>query len=170
MYIKLDALFLSTTLNKPTLGYFLFMHMHLYPWFYIWLLNCTAMPDDGKLDTESDSGEFWVLFGGFAPIGKKVASEDDIIPEATPAKLYRYFPLPLFYLRAKVRLSLVNFLLPFYLIFTSDWKALIFFFNLFWVAVATSWNVKQILICLNLLSFTLCPVVQELEYKKSLWC
>ncbi|XP_059462286.1 villin-3 [Corylus avellana] len=47
-----------------------------------------AIVDDGKLDTESDSGEFWVLFGGFAPIGKKVASEDDVIPEATPAKLY----------------------------------------------------------------------------------
>ncbi|KAM6592656.1 hypothetical protein CsatA_000359 [Cannabis sativa] len=47
-----------------------------------------AIVDDGKLDTESDSGEFWVLFGGFAPIGKKVVSEDDIIPEATPAKLY----------------------------------------------------------------------------------
>lgn len=48
------------------------------------------MLDDGKLDTESDSGEFWVLLGGFAPIGKKVLSEDDAIPEATPAKLYRY--------------------------------------------------------------------------------
>ncbi|KAJ1384153.1 Villin/Gelsolin, partial [Sesbania bispinosa] len=47
-----------------------------------------AIVDDGKLDTESDSGEFWVLFGGFAPIGKKVISEDDIIPEATPAQLY----------------------------------------------------------------------------------
>ncbi|KAJ0043511.1 hypothetical protein Pint_17881 [Pistacia integerrima] len=47
-----------------------------------------TMPDDGKLDTESDSGEFWVLFGGFAPIGKKVASEDDIVAESTPAKLY----------------------------------------------------------------------------------
>ncbi|KAF3964847.1 hypothetical protein CMV_010914 [Castanea mollissima] len=47
-----------------------------------------AIVDDGKLDTESDSGEFWVLFGGFAPIGKQVTSEDDIIPEATPAKLY----------------------------------------------------------------------------------
>ncbi|KAJ6912710.1 villin-3-like [Populus alba x Populus x berolinensis] len=47
-----------------------------------------AIVDDGKLDTESDSGEFWVLFGGFAPIGKKVASEDDIILETTPAKLY----------------------------------------------------------------------------------
>lgn len=47
-----------------------------------------AIVDDGKLDTESDSGEFWVLFGGFAPIGKKITSEDDIIPEATSAKLY----------------------------------------------------------------------------------
>ncbi|XP_057467993.1 villin-2-like [Actinidia eriantha] len=47
-----------------------------------------AIVDDGKLQTESDSGEFWVIFGGFAPIGKKVASEDDIIPEKTPPKLY----------------------------------------------------------------------------------
>ncbi|KAI4319610.1 hypothetical protein MLD38_033190 [Melastoma candidum] len=47
-----------------------------------------AIVEDGKLDTESDSGEFWVLFGGFAPIGKKVASDDDMVPEATPAKLY----------------------------------------------------------------------------------
>lgn len=45
--------------------------------------------DDGKLQTESDSGAFWVLFGGFAPIGKKVVTEDDIVPEKTPAKLYR---------------------------------------------------------------------------------
>lgn len=47
-----------------------------------------AIVDDGKLDTESDSGEFWVLFGGFAPIGKKVASDDEVIPVTTPAKLY----------------------------------------------------------------------------------
>ncbi|KAJ8755566.1 hypothetical protein K2173_022145 [Erythroxylum novogranatense] len=47
-----------------------------------------AIVDDGKLDTESDSGEFWVLMGGFAPIGKKITTEDDIIPESTPAKLY----------------------------------------------------------------------------------
>lgn len=46
--------------------------------------------DDGKFQAESDSGEFWLLFGGFAPIGKKVVSEDDIVLEATPAKLYRY--------------------------------------------------------------------------------
>ncbi|CAD5324677.1 unnamed protein product [Arabidopsis thaliana] len=37
-----------------------------------------AIVDDGKLDTESDSGAFWVLFGGFAPIGRKVANDDDI--------------------------------------------------------------------------------------------
>ncbi|XP_075109954.1 villin-2 [Nicotiana tabacum] len=47
-----------------------------------------AIVDDGNLQAESDSGSFWVLFGGFAPIGKKVASEDDIVPEKTPAKLY----------------------------------------------------------------------------------
>ncbi|WVZ06935.1 hypothetical protein V8G54_020281 [Vigna mungo] len=47
-----------------------------------------AIVDDGKLDTESDSGEFWVLFGGFAPIGKKVIAEDDIVLEAIPAQLY----------------------------------------------------------------------------------
>ncbi|KAK9289591.1 hypothetical protein L1049_007747 [Liquidambar formosana] len=47
-----------------------------------------AIVDDGKLEAESDSGEFWILFGGFAPIGKKVISEDDVIPESTPAKLY----------------------------------------------------------------------------------
>lgn len=48
-----------------------------------------SLPDDGKLDTESDSGEFWVLFGGFAPIGKKSPSEDDVVPDKIPAKLYR---------------------------------------------------------------------------------
>ncbi|KAL5995249.1 Caps the barbed end of actin filaments and is able to sever them in a calcium-dependent manner [Asimina triloba] len=48
-----------------------------------------ALIDDGKLVAESDSGEFWVLFGGFAPIGKKAASEDDVVLETTPGKLYR---------------------------------------------------------------------------------
>lgn len=48
------------------------------------------MSEDGKLVAESDSGEFWVLFGGFAPIGKKAIGEDDVVMETTPAKLYRY--------------------------------------------------------------------------------
>ncbi|KAJ0809099.1 putative villin headpiece, villin/Gelsolin, ADF-H/Gelsolin-like domain superfamily [Helianthus annuus] len=47
-----------------------------------------AIVDDGKLQAEGDSGEFWVIFGGFAPIGKKVLSDDDVIPERTPGKLY----------------------------------------------------------------------------------
>ncbi|WOK99111.1 hypothetical protein Cni_G07823 [Canna indica] len=47
-----------------------------------------AIIDDGKLQAESDSGEFWVLFGGFAPIGKKVFAEDDLALETSPAKLY----------------------------------------------------------------------------------
>ncbi|KAF2307957.1 hypothetical protein GH714_033793 [Hevea brasiliensis] len=38
---------------------------------------------DGKLDTESDSGEFWVLFGGFAPIGKKEFVVSQNRPKAT---------------------------------------------------------------------------------------
>ncbi|PKA56226.1 Villin-2 [Apostasia shenzhenica] len=47
-----------------------------------------AIIDDGKLVAESDSGEFWVLFGGFAPIGKKLASEEDIVLEKAARKLY----------------------------------------------------------------------------------
>ncbi|XP_020107953.1 villin-2 [Ananas comosus] len=47
-----------------------------------------AIIEDGKLVAESDSGEFWVLFGGFAPIGKKAIGEDDVVMETTPAKLY----------------------------------------------------------------------------------
>ncbi|GAA0156528.1 non-motor actin binding protein [Lithospermum erythrorhizon] len=47
-----------------------------------------AIVDDGKLQAESDSGDFWVLFGGFAPIGKKIPSEDDIVPEKTAPTLY----------------------------------------------------------------------------------
>ncbi|KAL8467528.1 hypothetical protein ACS0TY_030958 [Phlomoides rotata] len=47
-----------------------------------------AIVDDGKLKAESDSGEFWVLFGGFAPIGKKIITEDDVIAEKTAPQLY----------------------------------------------------------------------------------
>ncbi|XP_076958412.1 villin-3-like [Bidens hawaiensis] len=47
-----------------------------------------AIVDDGKLQAEGDSGEFWVIFGGFAPIGKKVMSDDDVVPDRTPGKLY----------------------------------------------------------------------------------
>lgn len=73
---------------------------------YIELSIILNILDDGKLDTESDSGEFWVLFGGFAPIGKKIASEDDIIPESTPAKLHRFvLAFPDFSLRRFIEFS-----------------------------------------------------------------
>ncbi|XP_074574968.1 villin-2-like [Curcuma longa] len=47
-----------------------------------------AIIEDGKLQANSDSGEFWVLFGGFAPIAKKLFTEDDFALEIVPAKLY----------------------------------------------------------------------------------
>ena len=60
-------------------------------YFFVSILMVFFMPDDGKLQAESDSGEFWVLFGGFAPIGKKTVSDDDVVLETTAPKLYRYF-------------------------------------------------------------------------------
>jgi hypothetical protein len=51
------------------------------------------MSDDGKLDAESDSGEFWVLFGGFAPIGKKTVGDDETALQAATPKIYRYIML-----------------------------------------------------------------------------
>ncbi|MFS7912841.1 putative villin/Gelsolin, ADF-H/Gelsolin-like domain superfamily [Helianthus anomalus] len=48
-----------------------------------------AIVDNGKLQAEGDSGEFRVIFGGFAPIGKKVLSDDDVIPKRTHGKLDR---------------------------------------------------------------------------------
>lgn len=55
------------------------------------LMYCPACTksEDGKLQADSDSGEFWVLFGGFAPIAKKLFTEDDFALEIVPAKLYR---------------------------------------------------------------------------------
>ncbi|GJP46171.1 hypothetical protein CLOM_g5489 [Closterium sp. NIES-68] len=46
-----------------------------------------AIIDDGKLD-DPDSNEFWELFGGFAPIAKKSASEDDVEAKPVPPTLY----------------------------------------------------------------------------------
>lgn len=34
---------------------------------------------DGTCDVAIVDGEFWVIFGGFTPIVKKVASDDDIV-------------------------------------------------------------------------------------------
>ena len=47
-----------------------------------------SLLDDGKLVAEPDTGEFWSLFGGFAPIGKRAPSEDDIPYGSCAGKLY----------------------------------------------------------------------------------
>lgn len=47
-----------------------------------------AVIDDGKLVAEADSGEFWGLFGGFAPISKRSGSEADSHMQTTPGKIY----------------------------------------------------------------------------------
>lgn len=47
-----------------------------------------AVIDDGKLVAEADTGEFWSLFGGFAPIGKRAPSEDDAVSEVSTGKLH----------------------------------------------------------------------------------
>ncbi|XP_074276815.1 villin-2-like isoform X1 [Silene latifolia] len=47
-----------------------------------------AIIDDDELQAESDFGDFWTLFGGFAPLAEKFTVDDDVIPEETPAKLY----------------------------------------------------------------------------------
>ncbi|KAJ0743467.1 putative villin/Gelsolin, ADF-H/Gelsolin-like domain superfamily [Helianthus annuus] len=76
--------------GKTRFMYIYFNHPMLH--FYVFLIILSSFSitilDDGKLQAEGDSGEFWVIFGGFAPIGKKVASEDDATPEETPPKPY----------------------------------------------------------------------------------
>ena len=42
----------------------------------------------GKLVAEADTGEFWSLFGGFAPIGRRATFEDDNPCESYAGKLY----------------------------------------------------------------------------------
>lgn len=75
---------LPSLVRVPTSTEFIFLLV------FIYIEILCYVQDDGKLQAESDSGEFWVLFGGFAPIGKKVVTEDDVVLEASPAKLYRY--------------------------------------------------------------------------------
>ncbi|KAF8395818.1 hypothetical protein HHK36_019772 [Tetracentron sinense] len=84
-------------------------------------VNGVHLPDDGKLVAESDSGEFWVLFGGFAPIGKKAASEDDVTLETTPGKLFRYFYLViLFYcVQTEGTNCILSFDLKYFLVLTA---------------------------------------------------
>lgn len=54
--------------------------------------NCfrfIVVADDGTLGTEADTGQFWVLFGGFAPLSKKATVADDTLELVKP-KLFWY--------------------------------------------------------------------------------
>lgn len=48
---------------------------------------CSSRADDGKLGSEADTGEFWSLFGGFAPLAKKAATNDTQKEEHVARKL-----------------------------------------------------------------------------------
>ncbi|XP_024637641.1 villin-4 [Medicago truncatula] len=46
-----------------------------------------ASIEDGRLMADSESGEFWGLFGGFAPLPRKTVSDDDKTIDSHPPKL-----------------------------------------------------------------------------------
>ncbi|XP_061990495.1 villin-4 isoform X1 [Rosa rugosa] len=48
-----------------------------------------ASIEDGKLMADADTGEFWALFGGFAPLPKKTANDEDKIFDSHSTKLLR---------------------------------------------------------------------------------
>ncbi|KAF8042572.1 hypothetical protein BT93_A1032 [Corymbia citriodora subsp. variegata] len=48
-----------------------------------------AAIEDGKLMADSETGEFWGFFGGFAPLPRKTASEEDKNVGIYPTKLLR---------------------------------------------------------------------------------
>lgn len=43
--------------------------------------------EDGKLMADSESGEFWGCFGGFAPLPRRTVSDDDKPAYSHPPKL-----------------------------------------------------------------------------------
>ena len=47
------------------------------------------LAEDGRLMADAEAGEFWGLFGGFAPLPKKPASSDDQTAESDGIKLLR---------------------------------------------------------------------------------
>lgn len=45
--------------------------------------------EDGKLMADAETGEFWGFFGGFAPLPRKTASDEDRTVQSHTAKLLR---------------------------------------------------------------------------------
>ncbi|KAK9989703.1 hypothetical protein SO802_029942 [Lithocarpus litseifolius] len=48
-----------------------------------------AAVEDGKLMADAEAGEFWGFFGGFAPLPRKTASDEDKAVDSHPTKLLR---------------------------------------------------------------------------------
>ncbi|KAE9601650.1 putative villin headpiece, villin/Gelsolin, ADF-H/Gelsolin-like domain-containing protein [Lupinus albus] len=46
-----------------------------------------AAVEDGRLMSDSDTGEFWSFFGGFAPLPRKTVNDDDKPADSHPPKL-----------------------------------------------------------------------------------
>ena len=38
---------------------------------------CVSFAEDGRLMADAESGEFWGFFGGFAPLPRKTANDED---------------------------------------------------------------------------------------------
>ncbi|XP_052198990.1 villin-4-like [Diospyros lotus] len=52
--------------------------------------NCeVAAIEDGKLMADPETGEFWGFFGGFAPLPKKTANDEDKTVDVIATKLFR---------------------------------------------------------------------------------
>ncbi|XP_019092506.1 PREDICTED: villin-5 [Camelina sativa] len=47
-----------------------------------------AAVEDGRMMADAEAGEFWGLFGGFAPLPKKAAVDDDATAESVGIKLF----------------------------------------------------------------------------------
>lgn len=45
--------------------------------------------EDGKLMADSETGEFWGFFGGFAPLPKRTANDEDKTVDSHSTKLLR---------------------------------------------------------------------------------
>ncbi|GLT97473.1 hypothetical protein SLE2022_150350 [Rubroshorea leprosula] len=48
-----------------------------------------AAVEDGKLMADTETGEFWSFFGGFAPLPRKMANSEDKTVDSYPTKLQR---------------------------------------------------------------------------------
>lgn len=55
--------------------------------------------EDGKLMADAATGEFWGIFGGFAPLPRKVYNSQAKSAGVVPTKLlwYVYFPFTFFF-------------------------------------------------------------------------